>query len=166
MVFLQKPAECFLFYSNYKRKWSKIHFFVILYSTSSSSHSGRYLNLQAYWIQKPNLNFIIIKIKLIHYQNNQFSSVAQSCMILWNPMDCNTPGLPVHHQLLELPQSHVHWVSDATQPSHPLLPPSPPAVNLAQHQNLFQCISSLHQVAKVLELQHQHFQWIFRVDFF
>ena len=115
MVFLQKPAECFLFYSNYKRKWSKIHFFVILYSTSSSSHAGRYLNLQAYWIQKSNLNFIIIKIKLIHYQNNQFYSVAQSCMILWNPMDCNTPGLPVHHQLLELPQSHVHWVSDATQ---------------------------------------------------
>ena len=115
MVFLQKPTECFLFYSNYKRKWSKIHFFVILYSTSSSSHAGRYLNLQAYWIQKSNLNFIIIKIKLIHYQNNQFYSVAQSCMILWNPMDCNTPGLPVHHQLLELPQSHVHWVSDATQ---------------------------------------------------
>ena len=114
MVFLQKPAECFLFYSNYKRKWSKIHFFVILYSTSSSSHAGRYLNLQAYWIQKSNLNFIIIKIKLIHYQNNQFYSVAQSCMILWNPMDCNTPGLPVHHQLPELTQARVHWVGDPT----------------------------------------------------
>ena len=74
------------------------------------------------------------------------------------------PGFPVHHQLPELAQTLVHWVSDAIQPSHPLSSPSPPAFNLSQHQGLFQRVSSSHQVAKVLELQlqHQSFQWIFR----
>ena len=81
-------------------------------------------------------------------------------------MHCSMPGF-VHHQLPELTQTHVHRVSDATQPSHPLSIPSPPALNLSQHQGLFQRISSLHQVAKVLEfqLQHQSFQRIFRTDF-
>ena len=79
-------------------------------------------------------------------------------------MDCSTPGLPVHHQLLDLTQTHVHWVSDAIQPSHPLLSPSPPAFNLSQHQGLFKWVDSSHQVGKLLELQlqHQSFQWIFR----
>ena len=97
----------------------------------------------------------------------QFSSVAQSCPSLCNPMDCSTSGLPVHHQLLEFTQTHVHWVGDAIQPSHPLSSPSPPAFNLSQHLGLFQWVSSSHQVAKVLEfqLQHQSFQWIFRTDF-
>ena len=81
-------------------------------------------------------------------------------------MDCSTPGLPVHHQLLEFTQTHVHWVSDAVQPSHPLLSPSPPTFNLSEHQGLFKRVSSLHQVAKVLEfqLQHQSFQWTVRTD--
>ena len=76
------------------------------------------------------------------------------------PMGCSTPGFPIHHQLPELAQTHVHQVSDAIQPSHPLLSPSPPALNLSQHQGLFQRVSSSHQVAKVLEfqLQHQSFQ--------
>ena len=97
----------------------------------------------------------------------QFSSVAQSCPTLCGPIDCITPGLPVHHQLPEFTQTHLHWVGDTIQPSHSLLPPSPPALSLSQHQGLFQCASSSHQVAKVLELQlqHQSFQWIFRVDF-
>ena len=69
---------------------------------------------------------------------SQFSSVAQSCQTLCDPMDCSTPGFPVHHQLLELAQTHGHRVSDAIQPSHPLLSPSPPAFNLSQHQGLFQ----------------------------
>ena len=86
----------------------------------------------------------------------QFSSVAQSCLTLCDPMDCSTPGLPVHHQLPEFTQTHVHWVSDAIQPSHPLSSPFPPALNLSQHQGLFQWVSSSHQVAKVLELQLQH----------
>ena len=83
-------------------------------------------------------------------------------------MDCNMPGLPVHYQLLEFTQTHVHWVSDAIQPSHPLLSPSPLAFNFSQHQGLFQSVSSSHQVAKILELQlqHQSFQWTFRTDFF
>ena len=91
----------------------------------------------------------------------QFSSVAQSCPILCNPMNRNTPGLPVYHQLLEFTQTHAHRVGDAIQPSHPLSPPSPPTFNLSQHQGLFQWVSSLHEVAKVLEfwLQHQSFQW-------
>ena len=97
----------------------------------------------------------------------QFSSVAQLCVTLPDPMNHSTPHLPVHHQLLEFTQTHIHRVSDAIQPSHPPSSPSPPAFNLSQHQGLFQWISSSHQVAKVLEfqLQHQSFQWIFRTDF-
>ena len=81
-------------------------------------------------------------------------------------MNHSMPGLSVHHQLLESTQTHVHWVSDAIQPSHPLLSPSPPALNLSQHQSLFTWVSSSHQVAKVLEfqLQHQSFQWTPRAD--
>ena len=76
-------------------------------------------------------------------------------------MDCSTPGLPVHHKLPELTQTHAHRVGDAIQPSHPLSSPSPPAPNLSQHQGLFQWGNSLHEVAKGLEfqLQHQSFQW-------
>ena len=100
------------------------------------------------------------------FSSVQFSSVAQSRPTLYDPMDCSTPGFPIHHQLLEFTQIHVHWVSDAIQPSHPLSSPSPPAFNLFQHQGLFQWVSSLHEVAKVLEfhLQHQSFQWIFTTD--
>ena len=96
----------------------------------------------------------------------QFSSVAQSCPTLCDPMDCSTPGFPVHHQLPEFTLTHVHWVGDAIQPSHPLSSPSPPALNLSQHQGLFKWVSSSHQVAKVLEfqLQHQSFQWTPRTD--
>ena len=97
----------------------------------------------------------------------QFSSVTQLCPTLCHSMDCSTPGLPVHHQLLEFTLTHAHWVGDAIQPSHPLSSSSPPTFNLSEHQGLFQWVSSSHQVAKVLEfqLQHQSFQWIFRVDF-
>ena len=95
----------------------------------------------------------------------QFSLVIQLCQTLWDSMDCSTPGFPVHHQLLELAQIHVHWVGDAIQPSHPLSSPSL-AFNLSQHQGLFKWVSSLHQVAKVLEfqLQHKSFQWTFKTD--
>ena len=89
-------------------------------------------------------------------KNFVFSSVAQSCLTLCNPMTRSTPGLPVHHQLLEFTQTHVHRVSDAIQPSHPLSSPSLPAPNRSQHQSLFQWINSSHEVAKVLELQLQH----------
>ena len=91
-------------------------------------------------------------------------SVA-SCVWLCDPGDCSTPGFPVLHSLPEFAQTHVHWVHDAIQPSHPQSSPSPPAFNLSQHQGLSQWVSSLHQVAKVLELQlqNQFFQWILRV---
>ena len=80
-------------------------------------------------------------------------------------MDCSKPGFPVLPHFLEF--THVHWVSDAIQTPHPLLTPSPPALNLSQHQSFFQWVGTLHELAKVLELQlqHQSFQWIFRVDF-
>ena len=96
----------------------------------------------------------------------QFSSVAQSCLTLCNPMDCSTPGFPVHHQLPEHAQTHVHRVSDGIQPSHPLLPPFLFPFSLSQHQGLYQWVSSFQQVAKSLELQLQHqiFPWIFSVD--
>ena len=94
----------------------------------------------------------------------QFSSVAQSCPTLCDPMDCSTPGFPVYHQLPELAQTHVCPVGDAIQPSHPLLSPSLLASNLSQNQDIFQWASFLLQVAKVLQLQLQSFQWMFRVD--
>ena len=96
---------------------------------------------------------------------NQFSSIVQSYPTLCYPMDYSSPGFPVHCQLLELALTHVHQVGDTIQPCDPLLFPSP--FNLSQHQGLFQWVSYSHQVAKVLEfqLQHQSFQWIFRVDF-
>ena len=88
----------------------------------------------------------------------QFSSVAPSCPTLCEPMDCSTPGLPVHHQLPEFTQTHVHWVGDAIQPSHPLSSPSPPAYNLSQHQGLFKQVSSSHHVAKYWSFS---FSWNF-----
>ena len=113
-------------------------------------------------------------IMIMWYQNSimqmryqiQFSSVAQLCPTLCDPMNHSTPGLPVHHQLLESTQTHVHRVGDAIQRSHPLSSPSPSALNLSQHQGLFQWVSSSHQVAKVLEfqLQRQSFQWTLKTD--
>ena len=78
------------------------------------------------------------------------------CLTLWDPMDCSTPGFPVHHQLPEFTQTNIHWVGDAIQPSHPLSSPFPLAFNLFQHQGLFKWVRSSHLVAKVLEFQLQH----------
>ena len=107
------------------------------------------------------------------FSSVQFSSVTQSCPTLCDPMHYSMPGLPVHHQLPESTQTHVHHVGDAIQPSYPLSSPSPPAFNLSPHQGLFLWVSSPHQVTKVLafQLQHQSFQWIpglisFRIDWF
>ena len=108
---------------------------------------------------------LIVIISIISF-THQFSSVTQLCTTCCDPMNHSMPGLPVHHQLLEFIQTHVHWVGDAIQPSHPRSSSSPPALNLSQHQGLFKWVSSLHQVAKVLEfqLQHQSFQWTPRTD--
>ena len=90
---------------------------------------------------------------IIDLSSVQFSSIAQSCLTLCDPMNHSMPGLPVHHQLPEFTQTHVHWVSDAIQPSHPLAFPSPPAPNPSQHHSLFQWVNSSPEVAKVLEFQ-------------
>ena len=112
-------------------------------------------------------NFIFISkwMSLSHFRASGFSSVAQSCLTLCNPINCSTPGLPVHHQLPEFSQIHAHRFGDAIQPSH-LSSPSPPAPNPSQHQGLFQWGNSSHEVAKVLEFQpqHQSFQWTPKTD--
>ena len=117
-----------------------------------------YFSLCIYFMNISHLKFLIY---CSSKSSVQFSSVAQSCPTLCNPMNCSTPGLPVHHQLLEFTQTHVHRVSDAIQPSHPLLSPSPPAPNPSQHQGPFQWVNSSHEEAKVLEFQPQpqSFQW-------
>ena len=93
-------------------------------------------------------------------QDDWFSSVSLSCLTLCDPMDCSMPGFPVHHQLPEFAQTHVHWIDDAIRPFHPLSSPFPLTINLSQCQGLFQWVSSSYQVAKLLELQlhHQSFQ--------
>ena len=115
--------------------WSLLNKSILIFSNLLFS-SGSSNSLQRYW-------------HLTHFNSVQFST--QSCPALCNPINCSTPGLPVQHQLPESTQTYVHWDGDAIQPSHPLLSPSPPALNLSQHQGLFKWISSLHQVAKVLE---------------
>ena len=107
-------------------------------------------------------------LSVYEFDYSQFSSVQSlSCVWLFcDPMNRSTPDLPVHHQLPEFTQTHVHQVSDAIQPPHPLSSPSPPAPNPSQHQGLFQWVNSSHQVAKVLEfqLEHQSFQWTPRTN--
>ena len=113
----------------------------------------RYRNTELYgwisqilhWVEEARSKWYILSV--------QFSSVAQSCPTSCDPMNRNMPGLPVHHQLPEFTQTHIHQVSDAIQPSHPLSSPFPPAPNPSQHQSLFQWINPSHEVAKVLEFQ-------------
>ena len=112
------------------------------------------------------------RMVVVHFWSKPFNITVSSVQFshsvmstLCDPMDCSMPCIPVHHQLPELTQTHVHCTGDAIQSSHPLLSPSPPAFNLSQHQGLFKWVSSLHQVTRLLELKHQFFQWIFRTDF-
>ena len=141
-----------------------------------TEHCGL-ITAMCYWLLHCAELFLIVLQVCPSYCNlfvcfNQFSflekysSVTESCPTLCNPMDYSTPGFSVHHQPSEPAQTHVHRVGDAIQPSHPLSSPSL-AFDLSQHQGLFQWVSSLHQVARVLELQlqHQSFQWTFRTDF-
>ena len=128
-----------------------------------------FFNFFLFLLAKPNYPLEYIGLIYLPLHGNflffrKFSSVAQSCPTLCDPMDCSTPGFPVYHQLPELAQTHVYPVGDAIQPSHPLLSPSLLASNLSQNQDIFQWASFLLQVAKVLQLQLQSFQWMFRVD--
>ena len=112
------------------------------------------------------LRHLVLGRKAMTNISQPVSSVAQSCLTLCDPMDCSTSGLPVNRQLPEFTQTLVLWLSDSIQPSHPLSSPSPPSLNLCQHQGLFKWVSSSHQVAKVFEfqLQHQSFQWTLRTN--
>ena len=113
-----------------------------------------------------NGNNVSFEVHMEWFAACKFNSVTQSCQTHCDSMNCSTPGLPVHHQLPEFTQTHVQRVGDAIQSSHPLLSPFPPALNLSQLQDLFQWVSSSHQVAKLLEfqLQHQFSQWKPRTD--
>ena len=122
------------------RNLRKMRFYLLLLSSSCSA--------------LPLIRDTVMWNKLLNFFDPiQFSSVAQSCPTLCDPMNRSTPGLPVHHQLPEFTQTHVHRVSDAIQPSHPLSSPYPPAPNPSQHQSLFQWVNSSHEGAKVLEFQ-------------
>ena len=134
-------------------------FFALFPLSSANSFSSKYFPI--------SLITSSFSHKLFRITVFQFSSVQSlSHVRLCDPMNCSMPALPVHHQLLESTQTHVHWVGDAIQPSHSLSSPSPPAIYLSQHQSLFKWVSFLHQVAKVLEFQLQKsFQWTPRTDF-
>ena len=128
----------------------------------------RTFKIKSNFIQSIIKIYMALNIHFILFDRVSQSVQSLSCVWLFTSLlDCSTPGLTVHHQLPEFTQTHVHWVSDAIQLFHSLLPPSLPALNLSPYQDLFQWVSSSHQVAKVLELQLQHhsFQRIFRVDF-
>ena len=128
-------------YSCMKPASIRLFYFAILNRQKIANH----------WVELVYCTFFSFKTREIH-SFFQFSSIAQSCLTLCDPMDCSTTGFLVHLQLQELTQTHVHRVGDAIQPSHPLSSPSP-AFNFSQHQGLCQGVSSSHQVAKVLEFQ-------------
>ena len=123
------------------KEWSNYHTIALI------SHASKVMFkiLQARYQQYVNRELRGVQV--------QFSSVSQSCLTLCDHTNCSTPGLPVHHQLLEFTQTHVHRVGDAIQPSHPLSSSFSPALNPSLHQSLFQSVNSLHEVAKVLEFQ-------------
>ena len=118
--------------------------------TPPFSSKNRLPSILKCYLVPPRFN---LTIRSVHFSSVQFSSVAQSCLTVCDPMNHTTPGLPVLHQLPEFTQTHIHQVSDAIQPSHPLPSPSPPAPNPSQHQSLFQWVNPSHEVAKVLEFQ-------------
>ena len=121
-------------------------------------HCKLYNNIKMYKLKARGPRYVSEQLDSLTHICLSFSSVQSlSHVRLCNRMNRSTPGLPVHQQLPESTQTHVHWVGDAIQPSHPLSSPSPPAPNLSQHQGLFQWVNSSHQVAKVLEFQLQYY---------
>ena len=129
--------------------------------------TGCHWHYQINFISHIIVFYFVVKLHIFASNLIECCSVAKLCPTLCHLVDCSTPGFPVFHYLPESTQTHVHWVGDATQPSHPLPHSFLLAFSLSQNQGLFQWVSSSHQVAKVLEfqLQHQSFQWIFRTDF-
>ena len=138
------------------------YFLIMLTAAVSSSKTMFYINLVHF--RQTQEGLFVFKTYVLLW----FCSVAHLCHVHLRSNGLkHTAGFPVLYHLLELAQTHVHWVSDVIQPSHPLSSPSPPVFNISQHQGLFQWVGSSQQVAKGLELQlqHQSFQWIFKVDF-
>ena len=131
----------------------------------------RWYKYSIFWLPEK----FLVMLAMLHFKINFesgfffffFFPILQTCPSILNPMDCSMPGFHVLHHLPEFFQTHVHRVGDTIQSSHPLLSPFPPALDLFQHQGLFQWVSSSHQVAQVLkfQLQHQSFQWVYRTDF-
>ena len=161
----KKTWNSFISLGNHRNISSKVENLCYMWCTS---HQTEKSPLKTILMCRINCPFTILSTLGLNIKASQsVRSVTQLCPTRCDPMDWSTPGLLVHHQLPELAQTHVHQVSDAIQPSHPLLSPSPPAFNLSQHQGLFQWDSSSHHMAKVLEpqLHHQPFQWIFRIAF-
>ena len=149
-----------------KKRWRRITY--TSYPSAFPSTRLFHWSLLPCLVKETELHDLLIETEFptaYPFSSVQFSSATQSCPTLCDPMKCSMPDLHVHYQLPELALTHVHWVGDAIQPSHPLSSPSPPAFNLSQQRGLIWWISSSHQVAKVLEfqLQHQSFQWIFRI---
>ena len=137
---------------------SHVRLFVTPWTVARQAPLPMRLSRQEYWTGLPfppagNLSNTGTKLSSDPFPTVQFSSVAQSCPTLCDPMNRSTPGLPVYHHLPEFTQTHVHRVGDAIQPSHLLSSPSPPAPNPSQHQSLFQRVNSLREVAKILEFQ-------------
>ena len=134
-------------------------------SPESPALAGGFFTISATWeawamVKRININFFGKPLECFEQERCiiWFSnwSVAKLYLTLRDPMNCNTPGFPLLHYLMEFAQTHIHWVGDAIQPSHPLSSPSSPVFNLFQHQGFFQWVSSSHQVAKVQELQLHH----------
>ena len=144
--------------SSWDRDWSCISFLPcfgrwVLNTSEIWEAPWYYIHIYRIYYFYTTIVQLLSSVWLFEIPSIEFSSVAQSCLTLWDPMNRSTPGIPVHHQLPEFTQTHVHRVSDAIQPSHPLSSPCPPAPNPSQHQSLFQWVNSLHEVAKGLEFQ-------------
>ena len=166
--------ECFHCTRYYSKGFAFVFSFNLLFFAWVTTYQPVYIQLNAIFPKKPSL----ILLSRVEFPSWNFFHpyiylvvslvVVQLLSRFWlcNSMDCSTPDLPVHHQVPEFTQTHVRWVSDAIQPSHPLSSPSPPAPNPSQHQGLVKWVSSLHQVAKGLkfQLQYQSFQWTPRID--
>ena len=142
-VFSNESALCI--------RWPKYWSFSFNISPSNE-HSGL-ISFRMDWLDLLAVQGTLRSLLELSNDMELIRSVAQSCPTLCDPMNRSTPGLPVQHQLPEFTETHVHRVSDAIQPSHPLSSPSPSATNPSQHQSLFQWVNSSHEVAKVLEFQ-------------
>ena len=168
---LISPYDISYFISWYYQLYLRIYFQVLnqscILGIKTKTKKTCICDIQSFFIHcwNPVLKFWV----LLHlYPWVIFSSVQFSHSVVFDslpPHCCSMPSFPLHHQLLELAQTHIYLVGNANQPSHPLSSPSPPAFNLSQHQGLFQWVSCSYQMAKVLEFQHQSFQWIFRTNF-